>query len=392
MPSAEILTIGTELLLGEIVDTNSRYIARRLRDAGIDLYRTTTVGDNAARIAQAVREALDRADIVITTGGLGPTVDDPTRKAIADAVGVPLEFRPELWKAIQERFAQYGRQPTENNRRQAFIPQGARVIPNPVGTAPAFAVETPDGVVISLPGVPREMEYLFTHEVLPYLQRRFDLRGVILARVLHTAGMPESALDEQIGDLERLSNPTVGLLAHPGQVDIRITAKAESEEAAQAMIAEVEAELRRRLGTRIYGVDGDTLEGAVAALLQAHGQTFSALEAGLGGELLRRVGKVAGFLGGEMEATPLDEAALLAKARNCCRLRQASWALGVSLFAAEGANRALVALARPEGDEVREFHFGGPPQMAPNWATNMALTLLRRRLLTLEETHDRENH
>ncbi len=374
------------------MDTNSRYIARRLRDAGIDLYRTTTVGDNAARIAQAVREALDRADIVITTGGLGPTVDDPTRKAIADAVGVPLEFRPELWKAIQERFAQYGRQPTENNRRQAFIPQGARVIPNPVGTAPAFAVETPDGVVISLPGVPREMEYLFTHEVLPYLQRRFDLRGVILARVLHTAGMPESALDEQIGDLERLSNPTVGLLAHPGQVDIRITAKAESEEAAQAMIAEVEAELRRRLGTRIYGVDGDTLEGAVAALLQAHGQTFSALEAGLGGELLRRVGKVAGFLGGEMEATPLDEAALLAKARNCCRLRQASWALGVSLFAAEGANRALVALARPEGDEVREFHFGGPPQMAPNWATNMALTLLRRRLLTLEETHDRENH
>ncbi len=383
MPSAEILTIGTELLLGEIVDTNSRYIARNLRDAGVDVYRITTVGDNASRIAQAVREALARADILITTGGLGPTVDDPTRKAIADAVGVPLEFRPDLWEEIQKRFAHYGRMPTENNRRQAFVPQGARVIPNPVGTAPAFVVETDEGVVVSLPGVPREMEYLFTHEVLPYLQRKFHLRGVILARVLHTAGMPESALDEQIADLETLSNPTVGLLAHPGQVDIRITAKAESEEAARAMIARLETEIRNRLGTRIYGVDGETLEGAVEQALAARGLTFTAFEAGLGGELLKRVGRVAGFRGGEMEAEPLEREALLAKTRACCRGE--GWGLGVSLFPAEGANRALVALVRPAGEEVREFHFGGPPQMAPNWATNMALTLLRRRLLTLDD-------
>ena len=385
MPSAEILTIGTELLLGEIVDTNSRYIARGLRDAGIDLYRTTTVGDNVARIAQAVQETLTRADILITTGGLGPTVDDPTRQAVADAVGVPLEFHPELWEDIKERFAQYGRQPTENNRRQAFVPQGARVIPNPVGTAPAFAVETPDGVVISLPGVPREMEYLFNHDVLPYLRQHFDLRGVILARVLHTAGMPESALDEQIGDLERLSNPTVGLLAHPGQVDIRITAKAESEEEARAMIADVEAELRRRLGTRIYGVDGETLESAVSKGFAARGLTFTALEAGVGGELLRRAGKVTGFVGGEMIAAPLEKDALLEKLRACCQQQQAAWALGVSLFTGKGANRALVALLRPEGEEIREFHFGGPPQMAPAWATNMILNLLRRRLLALDE-------
>ena len=386
MPSAEIITIGTELLLGEIVDTNSRYIARRLRDAGIDLYRTTTVGDNAGRIAQAVREALRRADIVITTGGLGPTVDDPTRKAIADAVGVPLEFRPDLWEDIQKRFAQYGRKPTENNRRQAFIPQGATAIHNPVGTAPAFIVETDDGVVISLPGVPREMEYLFTHEVLPYLQRRFNLHGVILARVLHTAGMPESAIDEQIADLERLSNPTVGLLAHPGQVDIRITAKAENEEAAAAMIAEVETEIRRRLGTRIYGADGETLEGVVSAMMEARGITFTTLEAGLEGRLLQRLGRVAGFLGGKMEAKPIPAEELLERTRTCCDNRQADWALGVSLFAAEGANRCYVVLIRPEEEEVREFHYGGPPQMAPDWATNMALNLLRRRLLTQAST------
>ena len=142
MPSAEIITIGTELLLGETADTNTRFIAQTLRGLGVDLFRTQTVGDNAGRIAEAVRAALQRADIVITTGGLGPTVDDPTRQAIADAAGVTLEFHPELWDQIVARIARYGRTPTENQKRQAYIPQGAMVIENSVGTAPAFIVET----------------------------------------------------------------------------------------------------------------------------------------------------------------------------------------------------------------------------------------------------------
>src|SRR4030042_1088400 len=166
MPSAEIITIGTELLLGEIVDTKSRYLARWLRDAGIDLYRKTTVGDNVKRIAFAIQQALERCDIVITTGGLGPTVDDPTREAVALAAGVKSEYHSELWEQIEARFERFGRTPTENNRRQAFIPKGAIPIENPVGTAPIFFLEHQSHVIISLPGVPREMEYLLKHEVI----------------------------------------------------------------------------------------------------------------------------------------------------------------------------------------------------------------------------------
>ena len=141
MPSAEILTIGTELLLGETIDTNSNFLARSLRDAGIDLFRLTTVGDNTKRIAQAIQESLERCDIVLTTGGLGPTIDDPTRDAVALALGVKPEFHPELWDQIKSRFQKLGRIPTENNRRQAYIPEGAVAIENPVGTAPIFIID-----------------------------------------------------------------------------------------------------------------------------------------------------------------------------------------------------------------------------------------------------------
>ncbi len=157
MPKAEIITIGTEILLGEIVDTNSRFIARALRDEGVDLYWTSTVGDNPERIAEAVRSGMERSEIIISTGGLGPTVDDPTRDAVALALGVETEFREELWQQVIDRFARFGREPTQNNRRQAYVPQGAIAIENPVGTAPAFIVETKKNAIIALPGVPREM-------------------------------------------------------------------------------------------------------------------------------------------------------------------------------------------------------------------------------------------
>ena len=251
MPTAEIITIGTELLLGEIQDTNTRYLARLLRDCGIDLYRTMTVGDNEKRISQALQEALLRSNIIITTGGLGPTVDDPTRQAIALALGVELEFQPHLWEQILDRFKRYGRAPGENNKRQAFIPHGAIPVENPVGTAPAFIFEKGDRSVIALPGVPREMEYLTVNVVLPYLRDHFHLREVIKARVLHTASIGESQVDELVGDLELLSNPTVGLLAHPGQVDIRVTAKAPSFEEAERMISEVIDKINQADATRI---------------------------------------------------------------------------------------------------------------------------------------------
>src|SRR5574341_821087 len=206
MPCAEIITIGTEILLGEIIDTNTAFLARALRDAGIDLYRKTTVGDNVGRIAQAIQQSLERCDIILTTGGLGPTVDDPTREAVALAFEVDTEFRPELWEQIKERFRRYNRELTENNKRQAYVPHGATVIDNPVGTAPAFVVERNERVVISLPVGQREMEYLVTHAVVPFLSQRFQLKGMIKTRTIHTAGVGESQIDDLIGDLETLSN------------------------------------------------------------------------------------------------------------------------------------------------------------------------------------------
>src|SRR5512138_1990387 len=183
MPSAEIITIGTEILLGEIVDTNTRHLALTLRDLGVDIYRTTTIGDNVERIAAAISEAMQRAEIIITTGGLGPTVDDPTREAVARGVGVTTEYREELWQEVVERISRYGRHPSENQRRQAVVPAGAIAIRNPVGTAPAFIVEytssrrtsmapqaeETSGAIISLPGVPNEMEHILHESIVPYL-------------------------------------------------------------------------------------------------------------------------------------------------------------------------------------------------------------------------------
>jgi competence/damage-inducible protein CinA-like protein len=267
MPSAEIIAIGTELLLGEIQDTNTQYLARRLRDHGINLFRTTMIGDNLERVAEAVNESLSRADIVITTGGLGPTVDDPTRDAIAFAFGVETEYHPELWEQIVNRFSRFHRTPTENNKRQAYVPQGGIAVENPVGTAPCFIMEKDGKCVFTLPGVPKEMEYLTTNALLPYLITTYNLHEIIKAQVLHTIGLGESTVDDKIGDLELLTNPTVGLLAKSGQVDIRITAKAESEEEADILIANIAQMVRDRLGAAIYGVDGETIEDVIMGML-----------------------------------------------------------------------------------------------------------------------------
>jgi competence/damage-inducible protein CinA-like protein len=378
MPTAEIITIGTEILLGEIVDTNARHLARTLRDAGIDLYRKTTVGDNANRIAQAICQALERCDIIITTGGLGPTVDDPTRAAVAQALDVELEFRPELWTQIQARFARFGRQPTENNRRQAFIPHGAQPIENPVGTAPCFHVEQAGRVIIVLPGVPSEMEYLLQQTVIPYLRQRFNLTGIIKARVLHTAGAGESQIDDLIGDLETLSNPSVGLAAHSGQVDVRIAAKAPSEAEADALIGNVETTLRQRLGNWIYGADEATLESVALQALAQQGWALAVVEAGLGGELIRRLAIGSGaFLGGEALSTLPTPDELLTLTRTYRQSRQAEVGLGVALHPGSERQDVYLVLITPQSEQQHARPYGGPPNYGPRWAVNHSLNLLR---------------
>lgn len=379
MPSAEIITIGTEILLGEIIDTNARYLARVLRDTGIDLYRKTSVGDNAKRIAQAIQQALERCDIIITTGGLGPTVDDPTREAVALAVGVQTEFRSELWEQIQQRFQRIGRPPTENNKRQAYVPQGAIAIENPVGTAPVFIVEQGEKVVISLPGVPREMEYLVQNDIIPFLRQRFNIHSIIKARVLHTAGAGESQIDDLVGDLEELSNPTVGLAAHSGQVDVRITAKAETEAAADELIRPIERTIRQRLGNWVYGIDAETLESVALEAVQRNGWTLSVVEAGLSGELTRRLAALAGpFLGGQViTGTPAPED-LLKITEEHRQALQADVGLGVSAQPAGDKVDVYLVLITPEGHQQFARPYGGPPEYGPRYALHHSLDIIRK--------------
>ncbi len=279
MPSAEIVAIGSELLLGQIVDTNSAWMAQRLTGLGVDLFHKSIVGDNRGRMAEVVDRALDRADIVICGGGLGPTQDDITREVIAEVTGRELVLDRDLLETIERMFRSRGFLMTPNNERQAFIPEGAIAIHNPNGTAPSFAVEDRRGVVFALPGVPFELKWLFDNEVVPHIRRRFGLSEVITYRVLKVAQLGESNVDDRIGHLiAGSSNPTVGVLAHPGQVDVRIAAKAPSVDEARALIGPVEAEVRSLLGGSVFAADAETMETVVGGLLAERDLTIASYE------------------------------------------------------------------------------------------------------------------
>lgn len=279
MPSAEIVSIGSELLLGQIVDTNSAWIADRLMHLGVDLFHTNVVGDNPKRMREVISRALDRSDLVITGGGLGPTEDDLTREAIAQVTNRPLVLNEELCHNIENLFRDRGLVMTTNNQRQAQIPEGAIPIPNPNGTAPSFVVEDSRGVVFALPGVPFELKWLFDNEVVPYLRERFGLKEILTYRILKVAALGESTVDDRIGHLIlNSSNPTVGVLAHPGQVDIRIAAKGSDIETASRLILPVEDEIRDILGNHIFAEDDDTIETVVGNLVRDRQLTISVYE------------------------------------------------------------------------------------------------------------------
>jgi competence/damage-inducible protein CinA-like protein len=387
MPILEIITIGTELLLGEIQDTNSTYIARTLRDYGIDIYRITTIGDNPGRISATIKEALSRADIIITTGGLGPTVDDPTRQAIADAADRAVVFLPALWEQILKRFTAYGSKPTENNRRQAYIPQDAIPIHNPVGTAPCFIVEIGNACIVSLPGVPSEMKIVLHESIIPYLQRKFDLKSqIIKATVLHAASIGESSIDEIIGDLEQYANPTVGLLAHPGQVDIRVTAKASSETEALELSKPVVGELHNRLGDHIYGQDEETLESVVSEQINKHHLKLGLVEYGLEGTLIDRVRSVLPehFQGEILAEEPADLRSFEEEIKSKCNEMACDIILGIALIVNETVTLHYVYQDRQSQESTTQT-YGGPQDHAPLWAQNTGLDFLRRQLFSYRE-------
>ena len=294
---AEIVAVGSELLLGQTVDTNSAYMAQQLTTIGVDVHFKSTVGDNLERIKTTLQNALSRADFVLTTGGIGPTLDDLTREAVAEVTGKPLVFNQALCDQINDFFTRLGRKMSENNRKQAFIPEGAIPIENPVGTAPGFIVEHGSRAIASVPGVPHEMRHFMEHSILPYLRQKMGVREIIVSRVLKLFGIGESLVDEKIADLiARGTNPTIGLLAHTqiGEIHIRLTAKAEEKPAAQAMNATLELQIRERLDSFIFGVDDETYEGVLTRLLHDSGLTLAVAETGYGSSIIQTLKGLAG--------------------------------------------------------------------------------------------------
>ena len=410
---AELVATGTELLLGEIVDTNAAYIARRLRTIGLNLFYKTTVGDNEERMAEALKLALSRSDVIITTGGLGPTVDDVTREAVARATGRELVLDPELLTFVERHFARWGRKMSDNNRRQAYKPAGALGIDNPVGTAPIFVVEQDGKYIIVLPGVPREMKHLLDNTVLPYLREKLHLTDVIIARNLRTCALGESNIDALVGDLERESNPTVGLAAHPGQTDVRITAKGASEAESLRLLDAMEARVRERLGDVIFGVDDETLEGVVVKLLREKGQTIALVETNTRGRLTQQLTSTNDGLAlckGSLITTndetlkrtfDLSAEALqdpspfgVTKTAAVADAVRAKYGVNIGLAvlgsysAQEGpygraSGNTCIGLATDTGTWTRDYAMGGQDEVAQIWVAMRALDILRRYLLGL---------
>ncbi|MDE2820211.1 MAG: CinA family nicotinamide mononucleotide deamidase-related protein [Chloroflexota bacterium] len=398
-PNAEIIAIGTELLLGEITDTNSVFMARQLRNIGVNIFLMTTVGDNLGRIAESIRAALGRAEIVITCGGLGPTVDDMTRQAVADAADKPLEFHQSLYDNIAERFRGFGVRMTANNRQQAYLPHEALLVENPVGTAPAFIVESDLGIIISLPGVPREMKYLLTESVVPYLLRKFDL-GIIVARTLRTAGIGESSLDDMIGaEILNERNPSVGLAAHHGCVDIRLTAKAKSKFEAESLLDAMQQRLFNRVGDHIFGTGEATLEGVVSQTLGARQLSIHILEAGLPGVISERLDSGLSLVSSEALAHPGDLFNRLGRDPRDTTLRELAVDAVQHSRRENGADACVVSLSYPDLDEnadveqgsaiaiatadglaYRAYGFGARSALAQDWLSRWGLANLWRML------------
>ncbi|PJF37049.1 MAG: competence/damage-inducible protein A [Candidatus Thermofonsia Clade 1 bacterium] len=390
---AEIIAIGEELLSSEseTLDTNSVYITQQLGALGVRVIYKTTVGDDEARITEVLRIALQRVPIIITTGGLGPTVDDMTRQAVARAIERPLVFQQTLLDEIAAKFARFNVRMSANNRAQAMLPEGAVAINNPTGTAPGFYVIHEGAIIICLPGVPREVKAMLEQSALPLLRQWIGAPRVIKTRVLRTAGIGESHIDEQIGHLERLSNPTVGLNAHAGQTDIRITARAESEAEAEALIASVEAEIRAKIGDYIFGVGKETLEQAFADAVRRSGLRVVIGELYTGGMLQRRLSK-ATFADGVLR---FAEQGVLERLRSQMQgdLRVVSEQMAAALRLEHGVDAALVVIAEAESSAMaatdglelrsRAYFYGTDmttPEVPSGWALSMGWHLLKRRV------------
>lgn len=352
--------VGTELLLGDIIDTNGAYLARRLAPLGINLYYKCTVGDNLERLKGVLRIALDRSDLIITSGGLGPTLDDLTKEAIAAAFGVDMVLDEEAKANVEGFFKRLGRAMSPNNLRQAMLPRGARPIYNPVGSAPGVILERDGRIVISLPGVPRELEVMTEETVIPYLAEKAGKGRVIKSRTLKTRGIGESLLEMELMDLIKgQTNPTIAPLASIEEVKLRITASGSPEEV-DHLLAETEAKIRERVGSFIYGVDEENFVGVVARRLKERQLTIGVAESCTGGLISHMLTNIPGSSSyyergvvvysneAKMELLKVPPA-LLAKYGAVSREVAVAMATGVREIARTDLGLAVTGIAGPEG-------------------------------------------
>ncbi len=405
--NAEIIAVGSELLTPQRLDTNSLYLTEKLNGIGVEVVAKAVIGDDARRLAEAVRGALSRSEIVIVTGGLGPTEDDVTREAAAVALGRELIFHDEIRERIEQRFQRMGRRMVEINKRQAYVIEGAEWLPNDNGTAPAQWIEDCGRVLMLLPGPPSELKPLFDQECLPRLERRLPPL-VIRTLFFRVAGMPESDLDQLISPVyKQYENPVTTILAAPGDIQIHLRARCETEEEAQRLLAEAGGRIAELLGDRIYSRNGDPLEAVVGQRLRERAETLSVAESCTGGLLAERTTQIPGssdyFLGGflvytERMKTELlgVDAALLgehgavsepvaeAMAIGARNRTGSTYALSVTGYAGpDGGDEqapvgtVVIGLASASGCQVRRFRFLGGRDRVRAMAAQTALDLLR---------------
>jgi nicotinamide-nucleotide amidase len=410
-PDAEIIAVGSELLTPARLDTNSLYVTEKLNALGVEVVRKTIVGDDRAKLAATVTAAIQSAKIVILTGGLGPTEDDVTREAVAQALGRELHARQEILDWLESRFSRMGRKMAEINKRQAFVIDGAEVLPNPNGTAPGQWLEHNGSIVTLLPGPPRELKPMFEQECLPRLEAVLP-KQVIRTLFYRVAGMGESDLDALIAPVyTKYTNPVTTILAAAGDVQIHLRARCETAAEAEALLAEVGPRIRELLGDRIYSIDGSPIEGIVGRLLKERGETLAVAESCTGGMLGEVLTSVPGsseyFTGGFLtytermkaellgvdaallaEHTAVSEPAAKAMAAGARDRAHSTYALATTGVAGPGGGSEAVpvgtiyiALASPEGVSARRFRFPGDRARTRGFAVQTALDMLRRHLV-----------
>ncbi len=408
---AEIIGVGTEILLGQIANTNAQWMSQRLAEIGVDVLHHQTVGDNVTRIAEAIRLAAARADVVLVTGGLGPTGDDVTRQGLAAALDLRLERRPEIEEYLRGKFRRMQREMPESNLVQADVPEGARYILPERGTAPGLVLELDRGTrLCAVPGVPAEMREMMEGTILSELRAATGPSGIV-SRVLKVVGVPEARVGELLDDLFRTSaNPTVAYLASAGEVRVRLTAKAGTPEEAAALIAPLEDTVRARLGDAVFGTDQDELEEVVGRLLVDRGLTVAVAESLTGGGLASRIVHVPGssryFVGGVVAYSPeakrevlgvstdtleepgmVSEASAIEMARGVRTRFRALVGLattgvaGPELLEGHPPGEVWIGVSGPFGEEARTFVAPGDRDLIRRWAEQSALDLLRRKLL-----------